>query len=135
MYKLRNILKQMQQLRKLLVDVPSLTLIVFVVRPAAQFHAHAVADDRVRLRAAHIMGLLVAFAVLLRVRLSVGDSVVVGGRRRQRCVLDGSFLFRLGFLAHDLVLGILEERPDPYEGDLRLVGLGVFLLDILKGRE
>ena len=55
-------------------------------------------------------------------RLSVGDGVVVGGG------VLGGFLFRLGFPAEHLVLDVPEERPDPDEGDLSLVGLGILFL-------
>ena len=114
------------------MEAPLLTLfviVVFVVGPSAQFHVHAVADDRgarvrrLRPREVFPVALLVVFPVLLRVRLSVGDGVVVGGGG----VLDG-FLFRLGFPAEHLVLDVPEERPDPDEGDLSLVGLGVLFL-------
>ena len=62
--------------------------------------------------------------ILLPVRLSVGDGVVVAGSLGG--ILDG-FLFLLGFPAHDFVLEVLEERPDPDEGDLSLVRLVLLL--------
>ena len=59
-------------------------------------------------------------------RLSVDDGVVVGRRSRGGVFHDG-FLFPLRFPAHDLVVKVLEEPPDPGEGDLSLVGLGLLL--------